>query len=66
MLLDFELPDKGLDGQIAKIVASSAIVYQFLCAVAINDLPLSEKGVIMGRMFLYVESFIIAYCCGCR
>ena len=36
MLLDFELADKGLDGQIVESVASSAIVCQFLSVVAIN------------------------------
>ena len=29
---------------------------QFLCIVAMNDLPMSEKGVMMGRMLVYVCS----------
>ena len=33
-------------------VVSLAIAYQLLCIVAVNSLPMSEKGVIMGRMFV--------------
>ena len=35
-------------------VVSLAIVCQFLCIVALNSLPMSEKGVTMGRMLLSV------------
>ena len=35
-------------------MASSAIVCQFLWMVAMNDLPMSEKGVKMGKMFVSV------------
>ena len=47
----FSLADKGLDDQIVETVASLAIVCQFLWVVPMNDLSMSEKGVIMGRMF---------------
>ena len=43
MLLDFVYADKGLDGQISKSVAPSAIAFQFLWMVAMNDFPMSEK-----------------------
>ena len=33
---------------------SLAITCQFLCIVAVNSLPVCEKGVIMGRMFITV------------
>ena len=33
-----------------KNVVSLAIVCQFLCIVAMNSFPISEKGVAMGRM----------------
>ena len=33
---------------------SLAVVCQFLCIVAVNILPMSEKGVMMGRMFVTV------------
>ena len=35
-------------------VVSLAIVCQFLYTVAVNSLPMSEKGVIMGRMLVTV------------
>ena len=35
-------------------VASLTVVWQFLFIGAVNDLPISEKGVIMGRMFFSV------------
>ena len=35
-------------------VVSLAIVCQFLCIVAVNSLPICEKGVMIGRMFLIV------------
>ena len=55
MLLDFELnADKCLDDLIAESAASSAIACQFLCIVAMNDFPMSEKEVMMGRMFASV------------
>ena len=46
--------DKGLDGLIVESVVSLAIVCQFLCMVVMNDLPMSEKGVIMRRLFVFV------------
>ena len=33
---------------------SLAIVCQFLCIIAVNSLPISEKGVIMWRIFVIV------------
>ena len=33
-------------------VVSLAKMCQFLCMVAVNCLPMSEKGVIMGRMLV--------------
>ena len=33
---------------------SLAIVCQFLCIVAVNSLPMSEKAVIMWRIFVTV------------
>ena len=53
MLLNFEQTDKGLDGQIAVNVASSSVVCQLLCIVALNDLSVSEKELMMGRMFFF-------------
>ena len=35
-------------------VVSLAIWIQFLCIVAVNSLPMSEKGVTMGRMLASV------------
>ena len=35
-------------------VVSLAIVCQFLCIVALNSLPMSEKGVTIGRILLSV------------
>ena len=43
-----------LDGQIVESVVSLAIMCQLLCIVAVNSLPMSEKGVLMGRMFVTV------------
>ena len=57
MLLDFLLVGKGLDGQIVESVASLAVVCQFLWTVAVNDLYMSEKGVIMGRMWVEITSY---------
>ena len=54
MLLDFLLVGKGLDGQIVESVASLAVVCQVLWTVTVNDLYMSEKGVILGRMFVSV------------
>ena len=47
-------------------MVSQAIVYQFLNMVVVNDLPMSEKGVTMRSMFLYVVSVEITsyYRCG--
>ena len=57
--------DKGLDGQIAESVVSQAIVCQFLYMV-VHDFPMSEKGVTMGRMFLYLVSIEITSYYTCR
>ena len=35
-------------------VVSLATMYQFLCMMAVSCLPISEKGVLMGRMFVSV------------
>ena len=35
-------------------VVPLAIWYQFLCMVAVSSLPMSEKGVTMGRMLISV------------
>ena len=51
--------DKGLDGQIVGSVVSQEIVCQFLYMLVVNDLSMSEKGVTVGRMFLYVMSIEI-------
>ena len=40
-------------------MVSEAIVCQFLHMVVVNDLPMSEKGVTMRRMFLHVVSIEI-------
>ena len=39
---------------------------QFLYMVVVNDLPISEKGVTMGIMFLYVVLVRIKGYCRCR
>ena len=47
--------------------ASSALVCQFLCIVAINDFPMSEKGVMTERMFVSVCEclmFLMIKCIG--
>ena len=54
MPVDLVQADKGLDGQTVENVMSLAIVCQFLCIVAVNSLPMSAKGIIMGRMFVTV------------
>ena len=43
-----------MDDQIAESVVSLAIVSQFLCVVAVNSLPMSEKGVAIEIMFVSV------------
>ena len=53
---DFVQVGKGLDDQIVESLASQAIVCQFLYMVVVNDLPMPEKGVTIGRMFLYAVS----------
>ena len=58
--------DKGLDGQIVETVVSQVIVCQFLHVVVVNDLLMSEKGVTMGQMFLYVVSVEITSYYTCR
>ena len=67
MLLDLEQADKGLNGQMVEIVASLAIVCQFLCTAAVNSLLMSEKVVTTGRMFFSFcgVRWITSYC-GCR
>ena len=57
---------KGLDAQIVESMVSQAIVCQFLHMVVVNDLPMSEKGVTMGRRFLYVVSVEITSYYTCR
>ena len=54
MLLDFVQTDRSLDSQMVESVASSEIVCQCLWMVAVNDLPMFKKGVMMGRMFVNV------------
>ena len=51
MLVDLVQADESLDGQTVENAVSLAIVCQFLCIVAVNSLPMSEKVVIMERMF---------------
>ena len=52
MLLDLVKADKSLDSQMVESVVSLAIMCQFLCTVAVNSLPMSEKGVKMGRILV--------------
>ena len=54
MLLYSRKADKVSNRQIAKKVASVVIMWQVLRIMAINDSPMSEKGAIMGRMFVSV------------
>ena len=49
---------KGLDGQMVESVVLLVTMCQFLCMMAVACLPMSEKGVIMGR--------ILASVCGVR
>ena len=58
--------DKVLDGQIVETVVSQANVCQFLYMVVVNDSPMSEKEVTMGRIFLYVVSVDITSYYKCR
>ena len=60
------LVDKGLEGQIVESTVSKTIVCQFLHMVVVNDLPMSQKGVTMGRMLLYVVSIEITSYYKCR
>ena len=46
--------DKGLDGQMVENVVSLATMCQFMCMMAVNCLPMSEKGVIIGKMLVSV------------
>ena len=48
-------------------VASSKIVCQCLWMVAVNDLPMFKKGVMMGRMFVNVWVLFVGITrdCGC-
>ena len=43
-----------LNGQMVESVVSLAAMCQFLCMMAVSCLPMSEKGVIMGRMLVSV------------
>ena len=45
---------KVLDGQMVENVVSLGTMCQFLCMMAANCLPMSEKEVIMGRMLVSV------------
>ena len=49
---------KGLYGQMVESVVLLVTMCQFLCMMAVTCLPMSEKGVIMGR--------ILASVCGVR
>ena len=48
----FGVADKRLDGHIVESVVSLATISKFLCMMAVSCLPMSEKGVIMGRMLV--------------
>ena len=54
MLLNLALADKCLDGQMVESVKSLAVLCQFLSIIAMSNLPMSEKGVTMGRMLVSV------------
>ena len=43
-----------LNGQMVENVVLLAIMCQFLCMMAVSCLPMSKKGVIMGRMLVFV------------
>ena len=43
-----------LNGQMVESVVLLATMCQFLCMMAVSCLPMSEKGVIMGRMLVSV------------
>ena len=43
-----------LNDQMVESVVSLATMCQFLCMMAVSCLPMSEKGVIMGRMLVSV------------
>ena len=58
--------DEGLDGQIVETVVPQVIKCQFLYVVVVNDLLMSEKGVTMGQIFLYVVSVEITSYYTCR
>ena len=40
---------KGLDGELVETMVSQAIMCQFLFVVVVNDLPMSEKRLTMGK-----------------
>ena len=44
----------GVDGHIVESVVLLETICQFLCMMAVSCLPMSEKGVIMGRMLVSV------------
>ena len=48
----FGKADKGLDNQMVESVMSLTTLCQFLCIIALSSLPMSEKGVTMGRMLV--------------
>ena len=50
----FGKADKGLDNQMVESVMSLTTLCQFLCIIALSSLPMSEKGVTMGRMLVSV------------
>ena len=50
----FGKADKGLDGQMVESVMSLTTLCQFLCIIALSSLPMSEKGVTIGRMLASV------------
>ena len=52
MLLDLAQADKGLDDQVLENVVSLEKLCQFLCMIAVSCLPMSEKGVTMGKMLV--------------
>ena len=54
-------------GKILETVASLVIVYQFLYMVVVNDLPMSDKRVIIGNcLLLYMVSVEITSYYWCR
>ena len=54
MLLDLAQADKDLDDQMLENVVSLAKLWQFLCMIAASCLPMSEKGVTLGKVLVSV------------